>query len=120
MKLKRFEEIASKYFKKGPSARYLDDIKRYRVHYRTRPWGEQAEWTKHAIEMTVRSEQDARLRTIKQCRERVEVEVTRVEFVSAEAPIQTGQSVQTVSQATYEELEEQKKESLREMGLWVP
>jgi len=117
--MKRFKEIAGKYFNKGPSARYLDDIKRYRVHYRTRPRGEQ-EWTKWAIEMTVRTEEDARLRTIKQCRERVEVEVMRVEFVSAEAPIQTGQSVQTVSQSTYDELQEQKKESLREQGLWIP
>ncbi len=120
MKMKRFKEIADKYFKKGPSARYLDDIKRFRVHYRTRPWGENEEWTKWAIEMTVRTEEDARLRTIKQCRERVEVEVTRVEFVSAEAPIQTGQGVQTVSQSMYDELQEQKKEELREQGLWIP
>jgi hypothetical protein len=107
--LKRFPEIFDKYFKyfkKGPSAPFLDGIKRYRVYYRTRPRGTH-EWKKWAIEMTLRSEADARYRTIQQCRDHGEVEVVRVVEVAAEAPIQTGQSVQTVSASEYERIQQE-------------
>ena len=129
MKPKRWPEWAQKYFKTGPSAPFLDGIRRYRVTYRTRPWDEPLDkWKEWAIEMTVRDVEHAKLRTYQQVRSRQEVEIIKVEEVAAEAPIQTGQSVQTVSHSEFErqkqealdKTEYERRELLREKGLWIP
>jgi aspartyl-tRNA synthetase len=58
----------------------------------------------------------------------VEVEFIRILNTSDEMPIQTGNPVETVSEQKYleireqtmEKTEEERKERLRERGLWIP
>ncbi len=113
----------------GPTAPYLDN-KRFRVHYRTRP-GEWAEWATGAIEMVMKDEGAAKKRaiqTVTQYHRELQMEVTRVVEVSAEAPIQTGREVKTVSESerssqieeAKEQTEDERKEMLRLRGLIIP
>ncbi len=115
---------------KGPTAPYLDGLKRYRVHYRTRP-DEWAEWAPGAIEMVMKDKDAAKkraYRTVTQYHPALQMEVNRVEEVSAEAPIQTGRKVETVSSSDYqsqmeeakEKTEYERKQLLREKGLIIP
>jgi len=86
-------------WKKGPTAPYLDGLRRYRVAYRTRK-DEWDEWTPNAIEMVVHNPHEARARVIGFISKahRIQVEVMRVQEIAAEAPIQTGRSVEVVSE----------------------
>ncbi len=110
----------------GPTAPYLDN-KRFRVHYRARkdewtPWetfvGETVMPNKFAAEARI-------YRKIRENNPNIQLEINRVEEVSAEAPIQTGREVKTVSESertsqieeAVEKTEYERKEMLRAKGI---
>jgi len=124
---KRYTPWADKVFKSGPTIPLLD-AKRYRVKYRTRPRG-LVGWKEWTMEMVTRTPEECRRRVIRTVARRdMEVEVMRVEEISAEQPIQTGRTVKTVSEKSYlegleeakEKTEYERKELLRAKGLWLP
>ena len=126
--MKRFDPWADKVFSSGPSVKFMDGIRRYRVTYRTRERGTLG-WKEWALEMVTRTPEECRRRVIRTVsRPTVEVEVMLVKEVSAEQPIQTGRSVKTVSEKEYlegldearEKTEYERKELLREKGIWLP
>ena len=115
---------------KGPSMKFLDGKRRYDCLYRHRKRGEFG-WTESVIGITAEKPSDCERRVVQFISQRhrdVEVEFIRILNVSDEMPIQTGNPVETVSQEKYDEIreqtmektEEERKERLREHGLWIP
>ena len=126
---KRYGEFAPEFFKQGPSIPFLDGIRRYRVKYRTRERPHGIAWKEGQIEMTKRRPEDCFKETMSRLRRpELEVEIMRVQEVSAEQPIQTGRTVETVSQKEWlsrmenakEKTEYERKELLRAKGIWLP
>lgn len=113
---------------KGPSAPYLNALGKYEVTYRYRKPGEFI-WTKSKIQMVTKSKTEARKRCIGFLSKRgYEVDVMRVKLASKEAPVQSGEQVEVVSDAVYTERKEKQKEEvnegveerLRKQGIWLP
>lgn len=117
---------------RGPSIPFLDNIATYRVEYRYRMPGE-ATWTKARIDMTARNKKHCYERTIRFISQkwRAEVEVIRVNLLTKEMFLQTGDPVEQVSEDEYtkrteklmedtKEGIEERKAKLREGGLWIP
>lgn len=116
---------------KGPSSKYSEGKRRFRVHYRTRSKRD-FNWTKYAIEIVMRPNSRKEIRDLhdRVKRHGVEIELLKVEEVAAEAPVQTGRAVKTVSQKEYERIQEMEREKteyerkkIREDGkgkIWTP
>jgi len=116
---------------KGPTAKFREGIHAYEVSYRYRIRGTTS-WTRSVLPRCVAtSKDDAMRRTIgflRKAHRNIEVDLLHVKQLADEAPIQTGQKVETVSESEYESIQQEKaekteyerKEVLREGGLWIP
>ena len=120
-------------FTHGPSLKFLpqDGTKRYDVVYRYRMPGEHT-WTVSKIGITARNKKHCEERVIRFISQkwRADVDVMRVNVAPQgdEMPVQTGEPVEVVSEVEYQaraekalkDTEEERKERLREQGLWIP
>ena len=113
---------------KGPTSKYLDGVKEYAITYRYRKPGEFT-WTTATIHSVRRSEQEARKRCLSFLSQRgYEADILRCKVSSEEAPIQSGETVEVVSDGEYAsrmakldgDMKEGVQDRLRSKGWWLP